>query len=1167
MCSNSIIYIKRKNINTPITQMEEKGKDIIAQYKLGKRYQYGYGIKKDEVKAFELYMKTAEQEYSNAQNRVGYLYENGVSVEKDLSKAIYWYQKAADNGNKIAQFNLGKCYQYGIGVVKDEFTAFILYTKSAEQEFSNSQNELGYFYKNGIGTEKDTKKAIYWYQKAAENGNKIAQFNLGKCYQYGNGVEKDEVKAFVLYESSAEQEFSFAQNNLGNLYKNGIGTVKDMRKAFYWYQKAAENGNKHSQYNLGMCYEYGNGIEKDATKALEWYKKSAEQKLSNAQNKLEYFYKNVIVTDNDQQTIQQPLLDYNYVHPHEPSITNTSTDLNTQPSPADLDFDHNDTFNTPPSPVDLGFEYDGAAGFVVESHGGFMELDFDQLSPLIVKINAETFESSLNKEQIISQFKLNHGVVLTNFNVQSSEQAIVAESGELKISSYEGQPLVYTYINSEKYNSNKQMDNLDLCINFPVSEITYNSNLLESFLEYKGGDEKQLHGHFLVRKFLFGNQLFVENSYLATKTQIDILKYYLFYAYHLSKCPSEIQFNSLLFTLKLLPKIVTLDGEVLNTHEKLFEWMNNLHQKKIIYIISYNNLIPIYQLRQRSMSPMDDLETSNEKQTGIADFKENLSLEEWVGDAMHNNLINWAKSFQIFQGIIINKNYKIESSNKRAVNFTKIPEVNSNSKFNLNIMKPSTKLEEKLISHNINIFSIENLNTIPFIISNFKNFRDYVHVLFKCERYEILLNNNCIEPTKEFELEIEKALVTMKPLKALQEVFNEYGHLFPQRIILGRSLKNIVSMIDLSSTELKNNLTDKINITHYLTQKGDYDLPTELKQHLCRLNISFLLTQKGKIVENDDLPNWIQNTINNLEIIEFDNIIPLYKILKKEQKRKIDDILRDNFSIIMTGITDLKDLDENNVEHYKRIDLKPSLENEDYKIFGSIVSENNLKLEEFYVDFRLHDFNGFYAIIKKLKLTSIDITKCNVFWMIIGKPQKLSVFSPSNRNVLVKYVKKSIKLQPNKLIYHVEIPFPLLRNEFIFFNIYSKGFEFNRTIKLINWTYNSVDINFTNNYDTQLDIDNDSSINSGNIIDLNICILSSYNVNLKIDNREEECPLNLMGDILQIQGQDRTPFKKGKYSRRVRIIRRRRLVRRIRMRSTNRPMRNRSLHRHLTAPY
>ncbi|CAI2170833.1 15749_t:CDS:2 [Funneliformis geosporum] len=82
-------------------------------------YNYGKVIKKDINKAFEWYNKSAEQEYSNAQNDLGYFYEKGICIQKNEEKAFYWYQKSANNKNNIAQCNLAICYRYGLGIKKN----------------------------------------------------------------------------------------------------------------------------------------------------------------------------------------------------------------------------------------------------------------------------------------------------------------------------------------------------------------------------------------------------------------------------------------------------------------------------------------------------------------------------------------------------------------------------------------------------------------------------------------------------------------------------------------------------------------------------------------------------------------------------------------------------------------------------------------------------------------------------------------------------------------------------------------------------------------------------------------------------------------------------------------------------------------------------------------
>ncbi|CAB4376591.1 unnamed protein product [Rhizophagus irregularis] len=184
----------------------------------------------------------------------------------------------------------------------------------------------------------------------------------------------------------------------------------------------------------------------------------------------------------------------------------------------------------------------------------------------------------------------------------------------------------------------------------------------------------------------------------------------------------------------------------------------------------------------------DDLESLNEKQPGIVNFNEKLSLEDWVGDAIYDNIVKWTNNFDLFKGLIINQDYETKISKKIAINFNEIPIVKLSDNAYSKMIKPSTNLEVILISNKI--FSIKNLNNFPFINnSDIKNYNDHIYNLFKYERYEILLNEDHIKPTKEFEQLIENSLNSINPLKALQDIFNEYGHLFSQELFWEGLLK------------------------------------------------------------------------------------------------------------------------------------------------------------------------------------------------------------------------------------------------------------------------------------------------------------------------------------------------------------------------------------------
>src|SRR6266542_2669836 len=84
--------------------------------------------------------------------------------------------------------------------------------------------------------------------------------------------------------------------------------------------------------------------------------------------------------------------------------------------------------------------------------------------------------------------------------------------------------------------------------------------------------------------------------------QIYMFKSFLTWVYDLATKYNE---RILLYNLpspNFFPKIRTSNGEDLNTPDKLINWMNNLYQKNISdSIISYNDLIPISELRSKTL--------------------------------------------------------------------------------------------------------------------------------------------------------------------------------------------------------------------------------------------------------------------------------------------------------------------------------------------------------------------------------------------------------------------------------------------------------------------------------------------------------------------------------------------------------------------------------------
>ncbi|CAB4445502.1 unnamed protein product [Rhizophagus irregularis] len=745
-------------------------------------------------------------------------------------------------------------------------------------------------------------------------------------------------------------------------------------------------------------------------------------------------------------------------------------------------------------------------------------------SPLAMKIEKGSREGIIERTpenilifiqdvgmHVIQHFKLNYGLFLDGCRIEPSKQAVLVESGELNMSLYEGHPLVYTSINDRNPNTNllsfntddsvkfnESLQPCDICINFPVAEITYTADLSESYSNFMDDGVKlyEMYGHIFPRKILIGGKLFIDGLKSATSQQIDLFVSFLTWTYDSTRYRKENPFSNL-SAMEFFPKITTLEEEEIDTPSKLVNWMNNLYKKNMASIISYKNLVPISELRFGTSS----LSSSDDKQPGVASFKEKLSLEEWVKDSIYVNLIRWIKELHLVQGLIINKHFELENKKKIVIDFINVPGVNPSDKSYLEVIKPTLTLEQFFIS--------KDMTLLPFIKNSVKSidlsYGNYKHFMINCERYEISLSRSDIKAADNFKQAIEEALESMKPFMSLQNVFDEYGYFFPLNIVLGKSLKNILP-----------------NPSSFTFEKSHLEIPLfeSIKSHLDKLDITYLLTKKGNVIEINDLYYWIQNTNYDLEIVKFDKIVSLYDILPEKQKYKINIVLnnQDKLKIIMTGIVDLKDLDINNTEHFKRINVKPSLENGNYEVFGSIISNDkkeNLK-SDFFITFGLYDINGFSAMIKTLNVNNpkVNITECYILWMIIGKPSELSVFSPKNREFLVYSIRESITLQPDNPYYSIKTSRQLSQEDTISVNVYCSSTNCGpMDVKFVGWSKNSINFQIIYN-STVISVDNDNDTDPLISIDICISILSSKYKKLKIDNEEKESYLNLIGYIL-----------------------------------------------------
>ncbi len=157
----------------------------LALWKLGRMYAEGDGVKQDDLKAFELFSKLADQfadepsdsaaapVVSSAFVALGGYFSNGIKgsyVVQDLARAREMFHYAATYfSDPDAQFSLARLYIDGSGVEKDPRLAARWLKLAAEKGHYQSQALLGYLLINGEGMKREAARGFMWLSMARES--------------------------------------------------------------------------------------------------------------------------------------------------------------------------------------------------------------------------------------------------------------------------------------------------------------------------------------------------------------------------------------------------------------------------------------------------------------------------------------------------------------------------------------------------------------------------------------------------------------------------------------------------------------------------------------------------------------------------------------------------------------------------------------------------------------------------------------------------------------------------------------------------------------------------------------------------------------------------------------------------------------------------------------
>ena len=138
---NALVLEGRYEEAIPLLEKAVELGDPVGLQTLGWCYFFGYGVDKDDDKAFSLYMQAADQGYVLADYAVGYCYYYGVGADQDYDEAAKYFKLAADQDLVDAWVAMGECYYYGNGVEKDFEESAKWYQKALDADFEPSEED------------------------------------------------------------------------------------------------------------------------------------------------------------------------------------------------------------------------------------------------------------------------------------------------------------------------------------------------------------------------------------------------------------------------------------------------------------------------------------------------------------------------------------------------------------------------------------------------------------------------------------------------------------------------------------------------------------------------------------------------------------------------------------------------------------------------------------------------------------------------------------------------------------------------------------------------------------------------------------------------------------------------------------------------------------------
>jgi uncharacterized protein len=282
-----------------------------AQFVLGRAYEQGNKVPRNDELAAKWYRAAAEQGDASAQNDLGLMLMSGRGVEKDKAEAVKWYKKAARQKNAAAMFNLGAAYYNGDGVAEDSVTAYAWFllakssgSKVAVDAAKRMEAEPGRLEADayeraadmlyaGEDLPQSQAEAVEWYRKAAEMGDADMQMKLANVLLQNRSASTDYAEVRNLCEKASRRSDSRGFYCVGLLYSKGLGVTQNFSQAAKWFTSAANLDNASAMLQLGEMYWKGMGVKQNKVSAYQFLTLASTFDLPDAKREKESLEKDL----------------------------------------------------------------------------------------------------------------------------------------------------------------------------------------------------------------------------------------------------------------------------------------------------------------------------------------------------------------------------------------------------------------------------------------------------------------------------------------------------------------------------------------------------------------------------------------------------------------------------------------------------------------------------------------------------------------------------------------------------------------------------------------------------------------------------------------------------------------------------------------------------------